>query len=373
VSAMAEAWDVAVVGAGFSGSLAAYELARKGLRVVVVERGKQIGHETSGGNLSDSPWWNLSGIRRPDFLIPVIRRDVAWLGRGFIVASVRPHPHGELSAFARPDLDVFLLDALRGAGVELLGDFCAEELVTQPGGPIFLRAANRTVAARAAVIAAGSDEEFLVRNGFMRRRAPGRAFFVSQQRLLGAPGAPREGAALLELQNLPGFRDAVASVLRLSNETVVTIRGVVEPEALANWSFHPVDVMSRLKGHPMLEHLFACTAVGDWRTRILGGFPPVRRRVHGERVLVVGEAARPLSGSWRPGSGFRWAAFSAHEAAATLAATLDRPTRFRLRAYAERLHAAGRVPLRDRWIFPWRRVVALVARAAERILFWLTG
>ncbi len=371
--AMRETWDVAVVGAGFAGSLAAWDLARRGLRVVVLERGKQIGHETSSGSLSDSPWWEPFGIKKPDFLVPVVRRDVAWLGRGFIVASVRPYPHGELSAFSRADLDAFLQGSLRDAGVALMADFCVEEIVTSADGPVFLRAASRTIAARAAIVASGCDEELLVRNGYLRRRAPGRAYFVSQQRLPRRTEDGSAGCTLLELQNLPGFRDAVAGILRMPRETVVTVRGVVRPEALADWSFHPVDVMTRLKTHPMLEDVFRGEAVGDWRTRVLSGYPPARRRIHGGRVLLVGDAARPFGGSWRPGLGFRWAALTARLAAETLAATIDRPTRFRLRVYAEKVHAASALPLRDRWLFPWRHFLAHVARAAERALFWLTG
>lgn len=373
MSAVQDTWDIAVVGAGFAGSLAAHDLARRGLRVIVVERGKQIGQETSGGNLSDSPWWSAFGLPRPDFLLPVARRDVAWLGRSFVIAAVRPHPHGELWAFARADLDAYLRTILQRAGVTLREDFCAEEIKAEPGGPVFVRSAGSAIPAKAALIASGADEELLARNGLLRRRPGARVFFVSQQRLARSDGREDSECSLLELQNLPGCRDAAATVLRMPRDVIVTVRGAVAPESLSDWSFHPGDVMTRLKGHPLLEDLFCRAAVGEWRTRILGAYPPARRRLHGDRMLLVGDAAQPMGGSHRPGAGFRWAALTAREAAETLARTLDRPTRFRLRAYAERLRAAGRVPLADRWMFPLRRLLARAAHVAEKSLFWFTG
>lgn len=370
MKAVQDVWDVAVVGAGFAGTLAAHDLARRGLRVIVLERGKQIGQETSGGNLSADPWWSAFGLPRPDFMLPVVRRHAAWIGWSFILASVRPHPRVELAAFARTDLDTYLRGILQRAGAALREDFSAEEIQTEPGGPVFVRAAGAAVAAKAVLIASGADEELPTRSGFLRRRAGGRVFFVSQQRLARRDSGAGGDCTLLELQNLPGCADAAATVLRMPRDVIVTVRGSAAPESLADWSFRPGDIMGRLKTHPLIEEVFYGVVVGEWRTRILGAYPPARRRLHGERVLLAGDAALPMGGSPRPGAGFRWAALTAREAAETLARTLDRPTAFRLRAYAERVRAASRRPLRDRCLLRLRRFMARAALLFNRVMFW---
>jgi len=52
----AESYDAIVVGSGISGGWAAKELTEKGLRVLLLERGKNVEHIKDYVNATKAPW-----------------------------------------------------------------------------------------------------------------------------------------------------------------------------------------------------------------------------------------------------------------------------------------------------------------------------
>jgi choline dehydrogenase-like flavoprotein len=74
----AEDYDAIVVGSGISGGWAAKELTEKGLRVVMLERGKNIEHIKDYVNASKAPWeypHRGGRTRAMEELYPVLKRD----------------------------------------------------------------------------------------------------------------------------------------------------------------------------------------------------------------------------------------------------------------------------------------------------------
>ena len=53
---MAETWDAIVVGSGITGGWAAKELTEKGLRVLLLERGRNVEHIKDYPNATKGPW-----------------------------------------------------------------------------------------------------------------------------------------------------------------------------------------------------------------------------------------------------------------------------------------------------------------------------
>ena len=53
---MAETWDAIVVGSGISGGWAAKELTERGLRVLLLERGRNVEHIKDYPNATKGPW-----------------------------------------------------------------------------------------------------------------------------------------------------------------------------------------------------------------------------------------------------------------------------------------------------------------------------
>ena len=73
-----ETFDAIVVGSGISGGWAAKELTEQGLRVLLLERGKNVEHVTDYGNATKSPWEYAHRAGRTQAMeaaYPVLKRD----------------------------------------------------------------------------------------------------------------------------------------------------------------------------------------------------------------------------------------------------------------------------------------------------------
>ena len=333
----ADVWDVAVVGAGFAGSLAALACVRRGLRVGLLERGAQFGGETRGGNLCATRWWEPLGLPAPEFLKPAVRYERVWLAARTLTRTLSPPQ--ELGVWRRDALDRYLARHLADAGVARLDGFCVEQLsVEEPHGPVYVRSAARSAAASCVILACGAEDPVLIRSGLLGAPLrPRRVAFVAQQELERTNGG-LPPATVWGMGCVPGLTDAAGSLVWLDDAVVITVWGIVRPSALADGSLDPVALFRSLKAHPLLHPIgLAQAPVRHWSVRILGGFPPARRRLHGRRVLVIGDAAQPMAAALRPGGGFAWAALTARHAVDTVAQAHSHPTAHRLRRYAERV------------------------------------
>ena len=73
-----ESFDAIVVGSGISGGWAAKELTERGLRVLLLERGKNVEHQKDYVNARKGPWEYPYRAGRSRAMIdshPVLRRD----------------------------------------------------------------------------------------------------------------------------------------------------------------------------------------------------------------------------------------------------------------------------------------------------------
>ena len=88
---MQQDFDVAIIGSGFGGSVAALRLSEKGYRVLVIEAGARFEDEDFAKNSFDLkkflffPRLGLKGIQRIDFLRNVLVMSGAGVGGGSLV------------------------------------------------------------------------------------------------------------------------------------------------------------------------------------------------------------------------------------------------------------------------------------------------
>ncbi len=336
-------YDVVVVGGGFSGCVAASELARNGFSTAVLERRKETNRETRSGNLISAHCFEALDPPLPSIAVPVEREEHASFKKRSLVRSEARASDATLYAVKRGDLDRFLSGDMQAAGVCFIDDFSVESINTEGAGPASVSSGRRTVTARAVVLASGTEELLLLNNGLLKRKRNTRRVWIAAQKLFHRAASAcgvSEGAYLLKLSCDGAGPHAEGWILFLENEVIVTVFSVVHNSTFSRSNLFPDIFFDRIKTDAMLEQAMrSCAPASDWRIKNLGTFPPLRRKLHADRLLVTGDAARPMGGSWRPGAGFSWALYSAQKAASLLSRLIpeNKTSRHYLRKYAELL------------------------------------
>lgn len=310
-------WDVAIVGAGPAGSLAAHVLARFGRSVLLIDRGHFPRNKVCGGclnrraigALTDAGHWKLLESLLPAKIEAI---DIAAAGR-----QVRLTLPSSL-AVSRLALDQALVNAAREAGAMVLeGWSAAVEKGNECGWMIALRSSGgrRRIYARVCINAAGLS---------------GRAPFGDAVDVHVMPNSRIGAGVLLEpdtmcLEN--ALTDARSISMTVSREGYVgaapaekgrtLIAAALDADAIRN-----AGGLGRLVGSILSSAGRSAPdslITADWR-----GTPALTRRVHplaSHRSLVLGDAAgyaEPFTGE-----GMAWAMTGALHAAKLVHQDLD--------------------------------------------------
>lgn len=115
---MAMEYDVAVVGAGPAGSVAAREIAAAGLRVVVVEEHPQVGRPVHCAGLVTARTLEAAGVSEKDLVLNQIRGAIVHTPAGNQVAVGGDKTHALV--IDRPLLDQRLAERAQEAGATLM-------------------------------------------------------------------------------------------------------------------------------------------------------------------------------------------------------------------------------------------------------------
>jgi flavin-dependent dehydrogenase len=287
-------WDVLIVGAGPAGSMTAYQLARAGLTVILVEqaplpRGKVCGCCLNGRALGTLAAAGLGGLVADCGAVPLHHLRLAAAGKMADVALTGV-------ALSREGFDVALARAAVTAGAHLvLRTRAALGGVVDDARTMLLHEGTTTVSVRANVVVAadGLGGKLLARAGVAKAVAE--------------PGA-RLGAGVVLGQG-PAFYAAgtvymacgsggYVGLVRLEDDRL-DVAAALDPAALRGGVGAAVCGVLDAAGFPVPEGL----VLAPWR----GTVPLTRRagRLAAERVFVAGDAAgyvEPFTGE-----GMAWA------------------------------------------------------------------
>lgn len=307
-------WDVAVIGAGPAGSLAAGHLARSGRSVLLIDRHSFPRHKVCGGCLNRRAVSALVAAGHETLLQELSPTTVDAIEITAGGRSVRlPLPEG--LAVSREALDHALRRAAEAAGATVLeGWSAAVETGNACGWMVSLRASNqkRRFYARSCIVAAG-----LVGRGtlgkalepqisVMRRSRVGAGVILAAGQSLVPPGTISmtvSSRGYVGIAAVEGGRTAVAAAL---DSDAVRTSGGIGPLVCRILERRNEAIVQRF-------------AEAEWT-----GTPALTRNVHplaAHRLLVVGDAAgyaEPFTGE-----GMAWAMTTGCKAGALIDQHLD--------------------------------------------------
>ena len=305
---MAKYYDVIIVGAGPAGSLAALKLARAGLNVCLVERGKYPGAKNMfGGLLHNTPvlnellpeFWERAPLERH-----VYKKVLAFMTPESAVSLTFENerfeqpPYNGFTVF-RPAFDGWLADEAVKEGALLLTECTAEGLLRKDG-----RVAGITVRGREGklrgniVIAADGVLSFMAEKAGLRKDFKAKNIGVGIKLLLGLPEETinerfhlvrEEGADISFVGTTGGMR---GGGFLYTNRESISVGMVVHLDSLKSSGKAPYDVLDELLRHPQLRKLVKGTVPLEYSAHLIpeGGIRTMPK-VYTDGMMVVGDAA----------------------------------------------------------------------------------
>ena len=305
---MAKYFDVIIVGAGPAGSMAALKLARAGLNVCLVERGKYPGAKNMfGGLLHNTPVLNemLPDFReRAPLERHVYKKVLAFMTPESAVSLTFENenfdkpPYNGYTIF-RPAFDSWLAGEAVKAGALLLCDCTAEDVIKKDD-----RVAGITVKGREGelrgniVIAADGVLSFMAEKAGLRKAFKAKDMGVGIKLLLGLPEATinerfhlvrDEGADISFVGTTGGMR---GGGFLYTNRESVSVGLVVHLESLKESGKAPYDVLDELLQHPQVRRLVKGAEPLEYSAHLIpeGGIAAIPQ-VYADGMMVAGDAA----------------------------------------------------------------------------------
>lgn len=330
-------FDVIVVGAGIAGCVTAYQLARAGHDVLVVERGAQPGAKNlSGGVL----YCRVLQQVWPDFVhqAPVerviTRNCLTFLNaRSHVTIDYGDrrlaNPVNAVSVL-RARLDAWLGEQCEQAGATVMSGVLVDSLLIEGGRVVGIRAGEDELRAHV-VVAADGVNSFLCRNAGIRRQEPTRHLALGVKSVIALPRETIE-----ERFNLTGDEGVAYAVVGdctdglggggflYTNRESVSVGVVVRLDELSRSAASSSDLHDRVLCHPSIAPFLKGGELVEYGAHLIpeGG----RAMVHDltrPGLIVVGDAAGLTLNTGFMVRGMDLAAGSGIAAARTIHTALD--------------------------------------------------
>lgn len=313
-------YEAIVVGAGPAGITAAYELARRGRDVLLIERGPYPGSKNvMGGILYTYPlreiipnFWEKAPLERPileqrymllddDGHVAFAFRDPSW--------SDPPNAFSVL----RAKFDQWYAAQAVAQGALLINETTVTELIVEDERVVGVRVdrPEGEVYADVVILADGANSLLAKQIGFHKEWLPEEVALAVME-VLSLPkdtiearfniGAG-EGVSIEMLGEatlgLPGMAWLYTNKETLSIGVGVTLSSLREAR------IKPYELLERLKGHPTVQRLIEGGKPEEYLAHLIpeGGYRSIPRLV-GHGVLVTGDAAQFVNAVHREGSNF---------------------------------------------------------------------
>jgi electron transfer flavoprotein-quinone oxidoreductase len=305
---MAKYFDVIIIGAGPAGSMAALKLARSGLKVVMLERGRYPGAKNMfGGLLHNTPalnemlpaFWERAPLERHAYKKTLaFMTPTSSVSLTFKTEDFKQLPYNGCTVF-RPVFDNWLAGEAVKEGALLLCDCTAEDLIQKDGQVVGVTVKGREGELRSnIVIAADGILSFTAKKAGLRQDFRAADMGLGIKLLLGLPEATiderfqlvqDEGADISFVGTTDGLRGG--SFLYTNRESV-SIGMVVHLDSLKASGKAPYQVLDELLLHPQVRKLLKGAVPLEYSAHLIpeSGIKAMPK-VYTGGMMVAGDAA----------------------------------------------------------------------------------
>ncbi len=389
-------FDVIVVGAGPAGCSSAYLLAKAGLRVLLVERGRSAGSKLLwGGKAYAQPirevWPELDKEAPIHRWVTRERFSFVWGDRVLTIE----YKLGRSVAFTSylPELVSWMARKAESAGALLVEDVKVDEIVVENGRVVGVRSGSDIVRADIVIDAEGANRMLLEKLGLAERLNVNSSVALGVKETLSLD--PRlieerfnldkgEGLAWLVAgditRGLPGggfiytMRDSISIGL------VIPIGPAARAAEEGTLKEHVSELIESFRLHPYFNRFWREADVIEYggRMTLEGGLSMMPKRLYAPGLLVVGDAAGFLVNTGYTIRGVDTAVYSGKLAAETVIEALNKGgfTEDNLKSYEDKVkrsyiyrelkaHSAIEDVMRDPFYFT--KIPQVLVKAAGKL------
>jgi electron transfer flavoprotein-quinone oxidoreductase len=316
-----EKFDVIVVGAGPSGLAAAYILAKRGLKVIVFERGEHPGSKNvMGGVLYRRAtedvfpeFWKEAPLERPIVESNYwLTTDTAVTKYGFRTQEFAEEPFNAFTVF-RSKFDRWMGRKVEEAGALLICETVVEDIIKEGNQVVGVKTGrgNGDVYADVVIIAEGvnsmlTQEALGMQKGYLAwdylAVAVKEVIALPKGKIEDRFGLEEGKGATIEIIG-ESTKGMVGTAFIYTNSESISIGVGALMSHLINRKLNPNDVLENLKAHPAIKPLIAGGEIKEYLGHMIpeGGFKAIPK-LYGNGVLIVGDAAQFVNGIHREGS-----------------------------------------------------------------------
>ncbi len=322
---MSRRFDTIVVGAGPAGSTAAFVLAKKGFKVLLVERGRVVGSKNVfGGRVYSKPLEDIYPNLLKDAPIQrwVVKERLSLVSDDNVVSLEFDGKETKSFICYLSELSSWMAKQAEESGATLITEIRVDTLIVRDGSVKGIRAGQEEVEADVVIDCEGVNRLLLERLGLATPLTPDMVA-LGVKETLKIPSneiecrfglGEKEGLSWIMLGDVT--RGLPGGAFLYTNSAAVSLGLVLMLKPAQGVEEHISRLLEGLRLHPLLEHYLKEGSIVEYSTHLIPESSSLMlRHPYSDGLLVAGDAAGFLLNLGYTYRGVDFAAYSGYLAA----------------------------------------------------------